>query len=133
PRGLRKSGSNKIFPNGTVGAVRCRECGAKVRGGFPMPIMQSRRRFLAMLSLAGVTGLVRAPRALAAEAALETTAVRILKFPAICVAPQYVADELLRAEGFTEIAYVDAGRSVDFSAKVGRGEADFTLAFAAQT
>ena len=26
--------------------------------------------------------------------------------PAICVAPQYVAEELLRAEGFTDVRYV---------------------------
>ncbi len=66
------------------------------------------------------------------EGVLETSTVRVLKFPGICVAPQYVAEELLRAEGFTDIRYVDAGPSLEFSAKVGRGEVDFTLDFAAQ-
>ncbi len=97
-----------------------------------MTIIQTRRRFLTTLLLVGASGLVRTPRALAAEGALETTIVRVLKFPGICVAPQYVAEELLRAEGFTDIRYVDAGPSLEFSAKVGRGEVDFTLDFAAQ-
>ena len=26
--------------------------------------------------------------------------------PGICIAPQYVAEELLRAEGFTDVRYV---------------------------
>ena len=97
-----------------------------------MPIMQTRRRFLTTLSLAGAAGLLAAPSAPAAEAGVETTTVRLLKFPGICIAPQYVADELLRLEGFTEIRYVDAGPSVELSVKVGRGEADFTLEFAAR-
>jgi NitT/TauT family transport system substrate-binding protein len=40
--------------------------------------------------------------------------------------------ELLRTEGFTDIRYIDAGPSVDLSVKVARGEADFTLDFAAK-
>jgi hypothetical protein len=53
--------------------------------------MQTRRRFLTTLSLAGVTALCHGPYVLAAEGALETTSVRLLKFPGICIAPQYVA------------------------------------------
>ena len=97
-----------------------------------MSMTQTRRRFLTTLSLAGAAGLVRIPPSLAAEGALETATVRVLKFPGICVAPQYVAEELLRAEGFTDIRYVDAGPSVDYSVHVGRGEADFSLDFAAR-
>jgi NitT/TauT family transport system substrate-binding protein len=63
-----------------------------------MPLVQTRRRFLTTLSLAGAAGLVRASPALAAEGALETTAVRIPKTASICLAPQYVGEELLRAE-----------------------------------
>jgi NitT/TauT family transport system substrate-binding protein len=71
-----------------------------------MPMMQTRRRFLTTLSLAGAAGLVRAPRALAAEGTLETITVRLPKGASVCNAPQYVVDELLRAEGFTDIRYV---------------------------
>jgi hypothetical protein len=72
-----------------------------------MPMIQTRRQFLTTLSLTGAAGLVGAPRALAAEGAVETTTVRLAKGPGICIAPQYVAEELLRAEGFTDIRYVD--------------------------
>jgi NitT/TauT family transport system substrate-binding protein len=84
------------------------------------------------MSMVGAVGFIRAARVLAAEGALETTSVRLLKFPGICIAPQYVAEELLGTEGFTDIRYIDAGPSVDLSVKVARGEADFTLDFAAK-
>ena len=97
-----------------------------------MQITQSRRQFLTTFSLAAATRLVGAPEALAAEGPLETTTVRFAKIPGICNAPQYVAEELLRAEGFTDISYVGlvaAGApAVD---AVARGNADFTLTFAA--
>jgi NitT/TauT family transport system substrate-binding protein len=60
-----------------------------------MPIRQTRRRFLTTLTLAGAAGLVRAPRVRAAEGVLETTAVRLVRDPGICLAPQYAAEELL--------------------------------------
>ncbi len=87
--------------------------------------MQTRRRFLTTLSAAGAAGLVRAPPSSAAEGALETTTVRIAKIPAICLAPQYVGEELLRAEGFTDIRYVDYP-VLDYLQAIGRGEADFS-------
>src|SRR6516164_5295595 len=68
---------------------------------------QSRRQFLTMLSLASVTRLVAAPAARAGEGPLETTTVRIGREPAICFAPQYVCEALLRADGFTDVRYVD--------------------------
>ena len=54
-----------------------------------MPTMQTRRRFLTTLSLAGAAGLVRAPGVRAAEGLLETTTVRLARDPGICLAPQY--------------------------------------------
>ena len=88
----------------------------------------TRRRFLATLSLAGAAGLIRAPRALAAEGVLETTSVRLSKIPAICYAPLYVAEELLRAEGFTDIRYVPTG--INTPEGISRGEIDFGSNFA---
>jgi NitT/TauT family transport system substrate-binding protein len=68
-------------------------------------LTQTRRRFLTGLSLAGAS-LVRAPKLLADERRLETTTVRLAKkIPVLCNAPQYIADDLLRAEGFTDIQY----------------------------
>jgi NitT/TauT family transport system substrate-binding protein len=97
-----------------------------------MAMMQTRRRFLTTLSLAGVASFTSAPQPLAAEGPLETTSVRVVKVPGICVAPQYVAEELLRAEGFTDVRYIDAWPTGEFSEQVGHGEADFTLEFAAK-
>jgi NitT/TauT family transport system substrate-binding protein len=92
-----------------------------------MQTTQSRRRFLTTLSLAGAASLLRVPRSLAAEGALETTTVRFPKPPVICIAPQYVAEELLRAEGFTDIRYIEASQP-GTSEAVARDEIDFDLA-----
>jgi len=92
--------------------------------------MNTRRRFLAGLSLAGAAGLVRAPPLLAADGAIETTTVRIGKIGAICLAPQYVSEEFLRAEGFTDIRYVELKDPAAIGQSIGRGEADFSTAFA---
>ena len=64
----------------------------------------SRRRFLGELALVGTAGLLGLrPSRGAAEPPPETTTIRWLRSPAICVAPYYVAEELLRSEGFTEV------------------------------
>jgi NitT/TauT family transport system substrate-binding protein len=86
---------------------------------------QTRRSFLTGLSLAGAASLVRATPSLAAEGALETTTVRIAKDPTICLAPQYICEELLRAEGFTDIRYVESPPTFYLQA-IERGEADFS-------
>src|SRR5882757_6165917 len=67
---------------------------------------------------------------LAAEGALETTTVRLGKIPSICIAPGYVADELLRAEGFTDIRYVDLPTPTAAVEAVARGRIDFGLNYA---
>jgi NitT/TauT family transport system substrate-binding protein len=93
-----------------------------------MPMMQTRRRFLSTVSLAGAAGLLHAPLSLAAEGALETTSVRLVKDLVICEAPLDVAEELLRAEGFTDIRYVDIAPP-HISQSIVRGEVDFGLSF----
>jgi NitT/TauT family transport system substrate-binding protein len=91
---------------------------------------QSRRHFLASLSAAGAASVMGARRSLADAGPPEVTTIRLSKIPGICIAPQYVVEELLRAEGFTEVRYVavDAGRH---SERMARGEVDFSLNFAA--
>ena len=91
---------------------------------------QTRRRFLTTLSLAGAAGFVGAPRVQAAEGPPETTAVRFVKNPVICIAPQYAAEELLRAEGFTDISYVETTTAGAVPQAIARGDADFSLGFA---
>jgi NitT/TauT family transport system substrate-binding protein len=92
--------------------------------------MQSRRRFLTTLSLVGAAGLMGPPRIFAAGGALETTTVRIADLPGICIAPQYVAEELLRAEGFTDVRYVRLAPGSNTPEGIASGEVDFGINFA---
>src|SRR5215472_8031659 len=92
-----------------------------------MTMIHTRRRFLT-LSLAGAAGLVRAPPSLAAEGALETTTVRIAKGPAICPAPLNASEELLRAEGFTDIRYVEVPQAAGFVPAIAPGAPVVVLA-----
>jgi hypothetical protein len=73
-----------------------------------MPIRQSRRDFLTALSAASVAGVLSARASLAEEGPPETTTIRIGKSTVVCVAPSYIADDLLRLEGFTDIRSVPA-------------------------
>jgi len=95
-----------------------------------MPIMQTRRRVLTTLSLAGAAGLLGARQALAAGTGLETTTVRIANLQGICIAPQYVAEELLRAEGFTDVRYVRLAPTHNTPEGIAGGEVDFGTNFA---
>ena len=90
-----------------------------------MPVMQTRREFLTALSVVGAGGL------LGPEEVLETTSVRFSKTPSICIAPQYIADELLREEGFTDIRYVDLGESTPRAQAIAHGMVDFSANFVA--
>lgn len=76
----------------------------------------TRRQWLG-LPLGACAGLLPSPDAVA-QAELETRSIRLVHFPAICLTPQYLAEALLRAEGFTQIDYVE---STDTKARVERG------------
>jgi NitT/TauT family transport system substrate-binding protein len=99
----------------------------------------TRRRFLGGLTVAGTAGLLDLyPKPVAAEPPPETTTIRIVNWDAgfICFAPQWVAQELLRLEGFTDFRYVyfteaDVRRAEAANTQPGaemcaRGAADFT-------
>jgi NitT/TauT family transport system substrate-binding protein len=96
-----------------------------------MDVMQDRRRFLATLSSAGAAGLICGSKSLAQEGPPETTTIRLAKNPSLCVAPQYVAEELLRAEGFADVRYVMSDAGVRQAKAIASGEIDFTLHFSA--
>jgi len=87
----------------------------------------TRRPVLAMVSSACAAGLLGVRRSFAAEAPSETTTVRLEKLPIICFAPQYVCEALLRAEGFTDIRYVETTPEA-LSEDLGRGKVDFAAA-----
>jgi len=93
-----------------------------------MHIMQSRRDFLTALSAAGAAGVLGTRASLADGGSLETTTIRLPRDPSICIAPEQIADTLLRAEGFTDVRYVEVSQSGD---AVVRGEVDFASETAA--
>jgi NitT/TauT family transport system substrate-binding protein len=65
--------------------------------------MMTRRRFVSGLAAGVVSSLDVG--SIGAEPSPETTRIRLLQSPSICWAPQYLAEELLRTEGFTEVQY----------------------------
>src|SRR5207247_5988887 len=67
----------------------------------------SRREWLAGTSMLGAATLLGLPRTAAAEPPPEIQKIRLVHAPAICLAPQYLAEELLHLEGFSEVEYVD--------------------------
>ena len=95
-----------------------------------MKITQTRRQFLADVSIAGAAALVGVANASAAEAPLDTTTVRFSRGPGICIAPQFLAEELIRADGLTDFQYVDEQAGLASIAMLARGDIDFVLDFA---
>ena len=70
--------------------------------------MIDRRDFLRRATTVGtlVALGVRARRA-SAEPPPETTKIRLAKTTSMCWAPQYIADEFLKAEGFADVSYLE--------------------------
>jgi NitT/TauT family transport system substrate-binding protein len=88
----------------------------------------SRREFLSTVALAGsaLSGLPSEVEP--AEPPPETTRIRLVHARSICRAPQFAAEEFLRAEGFAEVQYVRRPDRVSGQA-LGSGEADITMQF----
>ncbi len=85
-----------------------------------------RRVFLAQASALSAAALFGLPRPALAEPAPEITKIRLVHSPAICTVPGELAEELLRLEGFSEVAYVK--HSVNSpSALLATGQADIAM------
>ena len=70
----------------------------------------TRREFATGMTLTAAAAVLGvSPRPADAEPPPETTRLRLSRFPYdhACLAPQWVAEELLRAEGFTDFQYTD--------------------------
>src|SRR5437773_1269463 len=87
----------------------------------------SRRIFLARAAAVGAASLLPFPRIASAEPPPEITRIRFMHSPSICMAPQYVAEQLLRSEGFSDVSYVRAGSTAEFAESVSDGRADFCV------
>jgi NitT/TauT family transport system substrate-binding protein len=92
-----------------------------------MQLIQTRRDFLASASLATAAGVFGARAPLADEGPPEVTILRLRRDPSICVAPWYLAEDLLRGEGFTEVRYVSVQDGPPEDQMIVRGEIDFSL------
>jgi NitT/TauT family transport system substrate-binding protein len=68
---------------------------------------------------------------IAAEPPPETTRIRLIEIAGVCIAPQYVAKDLLYGEGFTDVQYFRAGSGVHTARAVASGNADISLNFVA--
>jgi NitT/TauT family transport system substrate-binding protein len=91
-------------------------------------VTSNRRQFVGTLSLATMASLLGVGAdPVAAEPPPETTRIRLVRIPSICRAPQYVADELLRGQGFTEIEYVRKAGGGASVAALAKGEADISM------
>jgi NitT/TauT family transport system substrate-binding protein len=95
-----------------------------------MQFVQSRRDFLASLSAGSAVSIIATRASLADEGPPETTTIRLPHDPSVCVVPAYVADDLLRAEGFTDIRYVPTTHGISVGGMAARGEIDFGVIFA---
>jgi NitT/TauT family transport system substrate-binding protein len=91
-----------------------------------------RRSVLQMLAAAGAAGLAGGRAWAASALPPETRRVRLNKVASACVAPLYVAEELLHAEGFESVEYIGgAVGGIPDAMRMGAGEIDIGMNFAA--
>jgi NitT/TauT family transport system substrate-binding protein len=84
-----------------------------------------------MAGSAGLLGLT--PQPVAAEPPPETTKLRLAANPSTCQAPLYLAEQLLYAEGFTDVQYANKESNLASQEAVASGEADISMGFSAPT
>ena len=90
-----------------------------------------RREFLHGLAGASAAGLLGA-HTVGAEPPPETTRIRLARIPGICQSPQYIAEDLLRAEGFRDVQYLPTTAGAGGVEKgLASGEIDINGHFAA--
>jgi NitT/TauT family transport system substrate-binding protein len=83
------------------------------------------------VTLAGTAGFLGLePSSFAAEPPPETTKIRLLQSPTLCLAPMYVAEQLLRDEGFADIQYIKK-QAKEIAPALASGEANLSMHFAA--
>ena len=93
----------------------------------------SRREFLTTMAAAGTGALFGFPSEPAiAEPPPETTKIRLARSITTCWAPLYLAEELLRSEGFTDVQYVRSDQTDPGAGKMlASGQVDIAMGFVA--
>jgi NitT/TauT family transport system substrate-binding protein len=86
-----------------------------------------RRRFVANTSALGTASFLGLPRTALAERPPETSRVRLYRAPTTCFAPQYVAEELLRLEGFSDVEYVELQSTATVAQEMASGRFDIGM------
>jgi NitT/TauT family transport system substrate-binding protein len=82
--------------------------------------------------IAGTAGLLGWPPGHASgQPPLETTRIKLIEISGICIAPQYVAKDLLHSEGFTDVQYFQAAAGIATAKALAAGSADISLNFVA--
>ena len=95
-----------------------------------MTTLQTRRRFLGNAALVGVAGLLPPLGARAAEPSPETTKIKLPRASAICTIPQMITEQVLQAEGFTDIRFVDELLPPHDTEQLARGDVDLMVNYA---
>jgi NitT/TauT family transport system substrate-binding protein len=94
--------------------------------------MIGRRAFLRGATVAGVFARVGFGASRTdAEGPPETTRLRIPQFPSTCRSPEWMAEALLRAEGFTDVQYLQVEGTLGVEQALASGRADIAGHFAA--
>jgi len=98
----------------------------------------TRRAFAGQAAIAAASAVIGVSHGLAsAEPPPETTRIRLPLGPSICLAPQYLANDLLRSEGFTDIEWVSGGPTglanagTEGARRLGAADVDVMTNFAA--
>jgi NitT/TauT family transport system substrate-binding protein len=92
--------------------------------------MISRRTLLSGAMTLGSLGLLAIrPHSATAEPPPETKKIRLARVPSICRAPQYMTEELLHSEGFTDVNYITVQDTSDFTEAVADRDVDITMQY----
>src|SRR5215469_14133695 len=95
-----------------------------------MSIVQTRRRFLSHAALAGIACMLPPVGARVAEPSQETATIKLPRVPAICTMPQMILEQLLQAEGFTDIRFIDEPSPGKSTEQLARGDVDLMVNYA---
>ena len=91
--------------------------------------MRRRELLWGVGATAAVAALAGRARTADAEAPPETTRIVLLQTASMCQAPQYVAEDLLRGEGFTDVRYIKKDGQRAIADALASGEASINMHF----